>query len=186
MILTEAQALARLNDPRNLLNREENSVHVKELRNGKVICRDGGGSVTKIGPITKKIIAAVAIESGDKKGTAEAFNLSRQAVTNISNAKSADGKKPDVEIKDFVEKRRESAAEIALTKTMEAFNLITGDKLSKASARDLASIAKDSASVYDKLSGRGVGAGAGVKINIYAPQIRDSKDYDVIEVGVEK
>lgn len=185
MILTETDGIRHLTSEKNLL-REVESVQIKETKNGKVICHEGGGKVQKLQPITKRIIAAVAIQSNDKTGTAEAFGLSRQAVTNISNGKSADGTKPDVEIRDFVEKQRLSAAEIALQKTLQAFNLITNDKLSKTSARDLASIAKDSATVYDKLSGKSGGPGSGVKVLIYAPVQKSQADYDVIEIGEGK
>lgn len=185
MILTEEQAVRHLTSEKNVL-RDIESVHVKDFKNGKVICHEGGGAVKKLGTIQKRVIASVAIESGDKSGTAEAFGISRQAATNISNGKTADGTKPDVELRDFVERKRQSVAEVALAKTLEAFNLITGDKLSKVSARDLASIAKDSATVYDKLSGKSGGSGSGVKVMIYAPTVRSVGEYDVIEVGEGK
>lgn len=184
MIVSEASALTRLQSPDNLINKIGSSGNgvVKEFRNGKVICHEGGGRVTKLPEIKKRIIVGLVNHGESPKAVAEVLGISRQAATNISNGKTANGLSTDKEMEDFIAKSRSSASELAIKRTMEAFNLMSVDKMSKASAKDLSVIAKNSADVLAKLNGDGRSNDSGVKVMIYAPTVLKAESYDTVEV----
>lgn len=185
MILDSAAALTRLNSKDNLCNKFKefsesnpgNSI-VREVKDGKMVHHEGGKTEKpNLDEIERKLIAGLAIQS-NQQDVASAFNLSYQAVSKLANGKVTSGSEQDPRLAQMIESTKDKLAADALSTAMDAFGLMPS-KLGEAKARDLASIAKDSVIVYDKLKGQG--QNNGVQVVIYTTPEKRVSDYEVVD-----
>jgi hypothetical protein len=106
---------------------------------------NGGKSEGPNFPETQKILAGTFAHISGNRRSAEAFGMSGQQAMNIKKGHSG-GK----ELQKRIDESLGRVRDIALEKLTESLGFISPEKLEKASVRDLASVAKDMATVVEK------------------------------------
>jgi hypothetical protein len=175
MFLTQEQARARLESSKNLANllKEEScsEVSIEE----RVIERPG-----KKGPnLTEETRTEIATRArlGERQiDLAEEFQVPQSAISLIKNGK----------VKGIDENKAEraisSVRDKALDRLMASLGLISDDKLSGCSAKDLSVIASNMGRVVEKTLPKSEQHDH-INLVIYAPELRQEKSYKVVEVG---
>ena len=173
MYLSEDEAKDRLSDPRNLSN-----VVVEHKR------RSGRPPGTReLSPAAREIIARAARVLPPKK-VAETFGITRRHASNLSRGISSNEvsgrQRINEELKEALESKdtdrvsqiREQALDV-LFATVNGLDSEAG----KLGAEKRARVAKEMATIYEKLGDKGPGDQV-TKVLIYAPQQRSMKDYE--------
>jgi hypothetical protein len=173
MLLTEEQANERLNSEKNLANRFSRSDE------GRIEERviEGPGKEKGSTNLTREERNEIAVRSrlGESQvALAREFNTTQPNVSYIERGKT----KTDEE---KVESAINQVRDKALERLMHSLGLITDDKLSGCSAKDLSTIASNMSRVVEKTIPR---AEVDNKINlvIYAPELRQEKSFKTIEI----
>lgn len=196
MFLTNEQAEVRLSSEKNLANRfnsgnNSNPVRAINNRNNtgalvpdekpeviiteKVISLPGKNRIN----LTKEERTNIAIDarSGANSQTniARANNLQLLTVNNI-----ASGKTKGID-EERVTRVIGEAKDLALSRLMSSLGLLTDDKLSGCSAKDLSTIASNMGRVVEKIQDK-VQAPDNINFIIYAPELKQERAYDRVEV----
>lgn len=173
MFLTEKQAEERLASGKNLANAEflkSQSVSVTEK---KLILPGKNRINLKIEE--RNEIAARARTGESASSIAREKGITVATVTNIANGKT---KGVDEE---KIEKIIGEARDRALDRLMASLGLITDDKLSGCSAKDLSVIASNMGRVVEKIRDK-VEQPDNINFIIYAPELKQERAYDSVEV----
>jgi hypothetical protein len=183
MFLTNEQADARLNSEKNLARRfskSEVNAQVPDkspevILTEKVIPLPGKNRVN----LTKEERTNIAIETrlgtSSQTEVARANNLNLLTVNNIHSGKT---KGIDEE---RVSKIVAEAKDLALQRLMNSLGLLTEDKLSGCSAKDLSVIASNMGRVYEKIQDR-VEQPDNINFIIYTPELKQERAFNTIEV----
>lgn len=171
MFLTDEQAKERLNSEKNLANRfsSNRQVTIEE----REILRPGKNRENLKEEVRDEIATRARL---GEKGTslAKEFGVTQGEVSAIKT-----GKVPIDEEK--VGKTISEVRDRALDRLMSSLGLLTDDKLSGCSAKDLSVIASNMGRVVEKTFPRSEGSDK-INLIIYAPELRQEKSYNVIEV----
>ncbi len=186
MEITEEEAQALLNHDNNLLKPGRNpEVIFRRPHNGG---RGNGGTAV---PSILREIVAVAAHHDTIKSVAEAFDLSPSTVAQAKKGNiGVNRHDPDLKdrIDNHVKEKSDSIRELALDRLSTLFaHTITDKKLQDLKVREAVSIAKDLASVADKVQERGKEGPRVVFVNEI--RVRDEKEYGtpiIIEHKEEK
>jgi predicted transcriptional regulator len=173
MLLTEEQANERLNSEKNLANRFSRSDEGRIEE--RVINRPGKEQgLGNLSPEAKNEIAIRSRLGESQVALANEFGVTQPTVSYIERGKT----KTDEE---KVESAINQVRDKALERLMHSLGLITDDKLSGCSAKDLSTIASNMSRVVEKTIPR---AEVDNKINlvIYAPELRQEKSFKTIEI----
>lgn len=166
MIISEEEANSRLNSSKNLAT-------VLPLGHS------GRTTGTKNVPVeTKKLGAVMSVALGPTE-TARQLGMSISQASNYGNGEIINNK-PDEELTDVVNKARNRVQKTAIDKMMEAFGLMTPDKMDKSSAKDLSAIAANMSRIVRDTTPQSSG-GTAVNVVIYAPEQKKESAYKVIE-----
>lgn len=182
MLITKEQAEARLNSPDNLANQVvRNNSHFEIVK-----INHGGreqGRATDLTEQERATIGALA-HLDTAKNIAREFGISRQHVENLKfgrvGARGGD-EKEHPELKSKLGQKLEQVRDVALDKLMESLGLITQENLSECDAKDLSGIAANMSKVVEKTLPKQDGS-QGVKIQIYAPQLKEIDQFKLVEV----
>lgn len=137
--------------------------------------------IDKILPIMKPVVGALAWSEGVNK-TAREFDISRQRVYELKNARSCHGI-TDHELKDKISELRGSVADVALQTTLALMGLVDPSKLSGSKPQDIISIAKDTSVIYKNVADQDTGPRDNVaKVVIIAPTPKDPEKYEIIDI----
>jgi hypothetical protein len=173
MILTERQAEERLKSENNLANRfsssNQKSVTIKEIPIPKL---------GREGTLNRDTRNEIAIRSklGEKgSDLAQEFNVTNSAVSNLKNdkVKGVD----EILISETMTKVRDKA----LDRLMMSMGLITDDKLSGCSAKDLSVIASNMGRVVEKTLPKAESHDH-VSLIIYTPELKRENQFQVVEI----
>ena len=199
MFLTNEQADARLNSEKNLALRFGKSEQLNPRSQERAIDPEGlPESLTREAEvthtITEKVISlpgknrinltkeertniAIDARSGANSQTniARANNLQLLTVNNI-----ASGKTKGID-EERVTRVIGEAKDLALSRLMSSLGLLTDDKLSGCSAKDLSTIASNMGRVVEKIQDK-VQAPDNINFIIYAPELKQERAYDRVEV----
>lgn len=172
MFLNEEQANARLNNERNLANR----FRVNEQTNivEEVIKRPGKNRTN----LTVEERTEIAIRTNlGELGTAiaEEKGITPQVVSHIKN-----GRIQGVDTQ-AVDKAVAEVRDKALDRLMASLDLISNDKLSGCSAKDLSLIAANMGRVVDKTIPKSDSPDK-IQLVIYTPELRQEKSFESVEV----
>jgi hypothetical protein len=172
MELTEEEAKERLEREDNLVNTliAHRTMH------------DGQGKKPGDVAIPKEIKALIALTSDGQSQAevGEAFNVSGREVGLIKSGRVSP-RKSDPELVDIREKKKETASEQALANLLELLTAVPAHVKTATKLRDVASAAKDMATVHEKLTGSKQN-GQGVNVLIYAPRVSQESRYATVEV----
>ena len=171
MKITQEELKRRLGSNSNLVNRcfhEEKSKRGNDSEN-----RNNAGRKEEIpnAPPSLRLVAATLTAcEGNAALVARNLHLTpgqvRYAVGNTS------GKLTEKKVQ-----------EIALTRLMDALNLLTPISMEGEKPKDISSIAANLSRVHSNLRDRDGERGANVNVTIYSPKQKELKDYESIEVS---
>ena len=131
--------------------------------------------------IEEKVAVVLSSEEIGVTAAAEAFDLSKQQVSNLRTGKSG-----GEELQKVVEAKKGRIKDLALEKLLNALNELTTERMTNIrSARDAAAVAKDIATVIGKMDGENINFN-GAKVLIYAPDVKREEDYPVVEISAEE
>lgn len=174
MFITEEQARERLESSENLVNLlGTNSEGRIEVRAIKLPGKKPGSQ-----NLSKEERTEIAIES--RLGGRAREIASDHNVAEITVAKIREGKPRGID-EERVEKILGEARDRAMDRLMAALGLITDDKLSGASAKDLSTIASNMGRVVEKISTREQAAN-NVNVIIYSPELKKENSFKTIEI----
>ena len=127
-------------------------------------------------PKSLRVVAGILAKSDN--GVVAAQNLSQVIDAKFTNEQARYAAKQNNKL---TEKEVE---EVALTRLMDALGLLTIDSMVGEKPKDISIIAANLSRVHRNLKSdsREAGVGNQVQVNIYAPQQRSIKDYEVLEV----
>lgn len=177
MFKTEEQIEARLKSSRNLVNRFGRSSSVPEVESVTVIPLGNPGNVQKpkLDQETKDEIAFRARAGERQTSLASEFGVSQSAIGEIEQGRT---KVNEV----AVQSRLDQVQDVAMTKLLESLGYMTTDKLDKAKATDLSSIAANMSKVVSNVRVKNDQSGPVVNVNVYAPELRNERTFKTIEV----
>ena len=195
MFLTNEQANARLNSEKNLALRfaraiQENAKDPEGLTNERAIDPESFPTNT----ITEKVIPlngknrinltkeertniAISTRTGVESQTeiARANNINLLTVHNITSGKTKGI--DEARVKEVTN----SVRDLALERLMASLGLLSDDKLSGCSAKDLSVIASNMGRVVDKIRDK-VETPDNINFIIYSPELKQERAFDVIEI----
>lgn len=194
MFLTNKQAEERLNSEKNLANRfgkkdSFNSFNTRELVNQEDSVKESNiisieeRTILSAGKnrinLSEEERTNIAIESRAGLSTqveiARAAGLNNMTVQNIHSGKT---KGIDEE---RVKKTLDSVRDTALERLMSSLGLLTDDKLSGCSAKDLSVIASNMGRVVEKIQPKETQPD-NINFIIYAPELKQEKYYETVEI----
>lgn len=189
MFISEEQATRRLNHESNLANllrrapqvpteeqtETQNEAFIPEIVEETI---NAPGRTVGKKSLTPDTLTEIAIRArlGERQQTlANEYGITQEHVSQIKNgkAKSVNEESVGVAIKEV--------RDIALERLMKSLNLLTDDKLSGCSAKDLSVIASNMGRVVEKTLPKSELADQ-INLVIYAPEMRQEKAYPVIEI----
>jgi hypothetical protein len=180
MFLNEKQAEERLGSEKNLarapfLKREQEvTPQVSERVIERVIPLPGKNRIN----LTKEERTEIATRARlgeSQKALMREFEVNQQTVSNITN-----GKVKGID-KDKIEQTIVEVKDRALDRLMHTLGLLTDDKLSGCSAKDLSVIASNMGRVVERTSPKEERPD-GLTFIIYAPELKQERAYDVVEI----
>lgn len=141
----------------------------------------------------KKIVGILSNEGENQKVLGEAFGMSQPNVSLTKAGMSSYGDVP--ELKELVQKvkgqnelNRATAESLAVESLLASLNLLPRALASTTKAKDISSVAKDMAMVSNMMGNKDDKDGKGERtmhLHLYAPKMKETKDYEIIDVGVE-
>ena len=186
MKITQEELNRRLGDKGNLLNKLNVGLKISETpkqdfpeklipevsrRGNDEFNRNDAGRKADMpnAPQSLRIVAGVlARAEGNAVRVAENLNLSNGQVR---YAEKKIDKPTEKQVQD-----------IALTRLMDAIGLLDVDTISGEKPKDISAIAANLSRVHNNLRPKEDRGGNNVNIVMYAPRLRETKDYEVIEV----
>jgi hypothetical protein len=185
MFLTAKQADARLNSEKNLALRFGNKndivpdTQVPKCQTNtiteKVITLPGKNRIN----LTKDERTNIAIET--RLGVSSQTELARATGLNILTINNIHSGKTKGIDEDRVKEVTNRARDLALERLMASLGLISDDKLSGCSAKDLSTIASNMGRVVEKIQDK-VEQSDNINFVIYSPELKQERAFDVIEV----
>jgi DNA-binding Xre family transcriptional regulator len=175
MFLTERQIEERLKSDRNLANADWLKKDAPVTTTEKVISLPGRNRIA----ISKEERTEIAIESRlgihTQTELARAHGISQYAVHAIEKGKT----KGIDEVQ--VEKVIGDVKDRALSRLMSSLGLLTDDKLSGCSAKDLSVIASNMGRVVEKISPKETQPD-NINFIIYSPELKQERAFEVVEI----
>ena len=190
MFLTDDQARARLNSERNLARASflpQNTKNDTTSREPELVPPEEPHITEKVIPLsgknrinlTKEERTNIAIDTrlgvNTQTEVARANNLALLTVNNIHSGKT---KGIDEE---RVKEITNHARDLALERLMASLGLLSDDKLSGCSAKDLSIIASNMGRVVEKIQEKAE-TPDNINFIIYSPELKQERSFDTIEV----
>jgi len=139
--------------------------------------------IDKILPIMKPVVGALAWSEG-VNNTARQFDITRQRVYELKNARSCHGV-TDHELKKQISEIRQEAAQTALQRTLALMGLVDISRVEKENLKShqIIAIAKDTSVIYKNMTDASDAPKDNVaKVVIIAPSPKDPEKYEMLEV----
>ncbi len=177
MFKTEEQINARLNSSRNLVNRFVKNEEKGPIVETIILERPGNKEKPKLDPEQKNEIALRSRSGETQISLAKEFGVSQSAIGEIEQGRT----KVD---ENLVDKRLNNIEDAALNKLMETLGYLTPDKLDKAKAGEISSVASNMSKVVANIRGKDKNdTGVNVNVQVFAPEIRPERLFRTIEVS---
>lgn len=188
-IITEDECKRRLENPKNILPKlkvkpfernEKTEVQIKKLHNGG---RRKGS--TQIPSMLREIVGTAA-QFDKAKNVAETFGISTQEAYHLKEGMRSSNK-PDPELRDKIDRNIGVIKDRALEKLMDAMGAITTDEIQNAKLLEKSAVAKDMASIMEKVSDKSEAEDHSNQIHfhIYGPNLKSEEDFEVIDIAAK-
>ena len=170
MLVDREELERRLKSPKNLLNTLPTRATACVVHKG-----NGNGRSGAVAPVPDsiKIIAGVLAKTESTKEICAALDIAPRQIQS-RNPK----------IVAAINRTTEKIRDLALEKLMASLGIIDDETLSSCSAKDASTVARNLAGVVEKLSPKDAVA-SGATLIIYAPQPREEKHYQTIDVATQ-
>lgn len=146
----------------------------------------GRGPAKEIPSEIRQFIAQESLEGAKAKDLAEAIGVSESSISAYKNGatSTATYNKPDDELMNHVSRVKSAIATSARNKLMAAISSLSEEKIAASSAKAIAGIAKDMATVVKQLEDKNDGEEKGPKVQFvfFAPKVKPESFFPVIEV----
>ena len=161
------------------LSKNENSLRAQVLD-----IKVGRGNKTETPASLRKLIAEESINGASTKELSQLFNIGKDSITAFKNGATscATYNKPDPDLKEYVDEKRENIAKTAREKLISALEAITPDKIANAKVQVASQIAKDMSAVIKNIEPNQAVAGPQVQFTFFAPKIRSENDFEVKQI----
>jgi len=176
--LTDEDIESRLTSPDNLVSRMK--IHE---------CGKGHGNKTPVPQEIKQVIAELGNDGVKGVDLSREFGISQSLVSQTVNGNNSVGFRDPAlygvvqNKRKEVEGKRAQAEESAIDAVIESLGLLSGQIAEVKKPKELASIARDMASVAEKIRGRSIVDGEKqVHLHLYAPKMKKVEDYEIIDV----
>lgn len=195
MLISLEEAEQRLASENNLINKLGLSNSLPESTNAgeealEIIQKEGPGRTEgrKNLPSFLKEVIGVEAHLTTAAQVAESFDVSLSTVENCKHSRAGQDREKykNEELKRAIDRNLGEIRDTAMQKLMMSLNLITEDKVNKASVRDISVISANLSKVVthalpkeDKKDPLEEGA---MKLIVYAPVIKTLNEYKVVEV----
>lgn len=139
---------------------------------------------TNIPRALRNLVAEEAISGTPVTDIARVFDVSPSSISAYKNGatSTASYNEPDEELTKNNRAVKSDLANMAKSKIKAALEEITSDKLRDAKVKDLSGIARDMSVVVRNLEPEAVSENEATKLIIYAPQIVNENNFEVIKV----
>lgn len=142
---------------------------------------------TNVPESLRQIIGETAIEDGRQAALelAESFGISPSSVSAYTNGANSTSSyhRPDEKLNDANNAARAKIALKAQKKLKMTLRHLTEDKLIGADAREISGVAKDMATIYDKMQPKSDPRDVSqVNFILYQPPMKKIEDYDIVDV----
>ena len=175
MFIDPDKAQERLDSEDNLANRFGKKEEVKIL---EIPLRQPGKDRPNLSIEERTEIATRAMLGENQTKLAQEFGTTQENVSQIKNRKGHSHSGID---EDQVEKSLGNVRDKALDRLMSSLGLLTDDKLSGCSAKDLSVIAANMGRVVDKTLPKSESSDR-VNFIVFAPELKQEKSFNVIEI----
>ena len=208
MYISDEELNERLNDPRNLVNRNDNSdtIHngvdrdrrenndlasrkderVEIIKDTALIPLHNGGRRPgdKNIPEFMQNLIGISANMDTIKNTAEAFDVSPHHVHELKHAKKSNAQGQDENLMASINKGLIVPHNKAIDRLMVALEL-SDESIEELETKDRVTVASQLASIADKTKPvlKENDANSNVQLNIYAPQVSEDNTYNSIEVS---
>lgn len=183
MMVSEEEAKRRLESSSNLINSLSIPLESSPVVTVESLPNNRHRSVEV--PEFLRVIAGTLAHTESAREVGGALGISPYTVHGYKHGKlgtdDGRGQKVDEGLRDKVDIAVNGAQKVAVQKLMDALGLITVEKMSKSTAKDLSTIASNMARVVEKTTTRQDDANR-AQIIIYAPQVKTESKYTTIEV----
>jgi DNA-binding XRE family transcriptional regulator len=177
MFKTEEQINSRLNSSKNLVNRFVKSEEKGPIVETIILERPGNKEKPKLDEEQKTEIAIRSRSGETQVSLAKEFNVSQSAIGEIEQGRTKVNEKT-------VEARLNVIEDRALDKLLETLGFITPDKMDKAKAGEISSVASNLSKVVSNIRGKDKNDnGINVSVQVFAPEIRPERLFKTIEVN---
>jgi hypothetical protein len=163
---------------------DEKSRYEKPTNNEikRTVIEHGRGNTKEVPQVIREIVADCAINGEDVKAVSESFKVSPSSISAYKHGATSTSSYDQ----NHRVKTRDRIADKAQHKVLEALNCLTEEKIGNSKATEISSIAKDMASVFEKLSGKVVdnqNDGPQVHLHLYGPKQKTLDHYEVIDLN---
>lgn len=179
-----------------IVTNQEFEQELSDLNNGSPISRPiinekvidikhGRGPKKEVPSLIRQEIAKDAISGIPAKTISELYDISSSSISAYKEGSTSTafiGKRVDTSLLEAVQLKKQEIGDSARGRLLAALDSLTDDKIEKAKAKDIASIAKDMSVVVRNTEGQGGFQVNNQQVNIYRPRMKEEDDYDVIEV----
>lgn len=180
-MMSEAEALERLGSSANYLNRVNGNGAASPPPKENV-------TIAPLHPTTyhprltdaERAAVGVAARLTSPSKAAKEFGVSFTTAARAAEGKTSAGDEVPA-VKTEVQSRLEAVATQAIDRLVAALNGLTDEKIEKEKATGISKIASDMAGVVEKVTPKNKEAD-NVQVVIYAPQVREERDYETIDV----
>jgi hypothetical protein len=186
IFLTEEQVKARLNSQDNLAKNPTENRNPKNIVSEEVLVtpiHNGGrrNGDTNIPPFIRELVGTFA-NMEPSKAVAEVFGVSKSQADQYKSGCVTPGV-PDPNLISQLNKNLSRAHELAIEKMVASLEGISETDIKNARVRDKASIARDLASVAEKLTPKELPKERGdFQLIVYSPTVRTENFYETKEV----
>lgn len=173
-VATREEALARWEDRM----KERDTPPDSEMATAEVEVVPYQGDRIRMDDDERFNVIVAALASGKSQAeVARELGVSESMVSRLVS-----GERGSAELQAKVDSTLGKISDAALDRILQSVHSITDEKLTKSSAKEAASVAKDLTSVVDKITNRGRKDAQNVKVVIVQPSQGSLEDYEVIQI----
>lgn len=166
VLVTEEEALERVNSPNNLTHKLHEIRQLHANRNGR----------KNIPPMIQALAVSTSIISGDQESSAKSFGMTQENISYLKNESKNE------ETKDLIKHNVQTVHEKALDSMLDCLTLIKPKLENVKKATELSSIASNLARVVEKTTPKDNSVSTNVKVVVYAPRDKSETEYESMAV----
>lgn len=185
MRLSSSQVEKRLSSEKNTALALATRLRQVTVVNGRAITHQGGNhgeDNVYLSPLMQELVALYSIEI-KPRFLYKDVGVSKRRVESLSYGVRDPRKGPDPDLVAKIKARKSDLSENALDLAMRAFGHVSEDKLEASEAKELVAIAKDAATIFEKMNPEGLEGKNSLTLHVHVPERKKTEDYNVIDIN---